>query len=395
MATEESDVSEFRAVVTLVSLTVAALAYWNAMPFLIGGFVDKFGWSPELAGRVSSVQLIATMTMLCVATVAVHRWNLRTMVLFGALVAGLSDLCAAWLENEALVIMTRVVAGLSGGVVLGAVFAAASRVRQPTRVYGIVVASMSLSGLVWFFSMPWLLENTGMKGPFLGLATVSLIAFAVSLAWFPRFMGQRDVPSAQLGLLRMLTAPVLLLATGLFVQATVVGAYWAYWERIGINSELSAQGVGLVFALGAVSGMLGGALAAWLDGKVGDATALIAGFSILAAGYAMALFYNPAAYVSATIISYLAGSVVLTFVLGMFAKVDSSGRLANGVNVLYYAGGAVGPAAASLVLMPGNYDLLIYVGCVGLLASLVLIVPALMRKGQAPNGPALGLGDHT
>ena len=62
MKTDESDVNETRATVALVALTVAAIAYWNAMPILIGGFVDELGWSPELAGRISSLQLFATMS---------------------------------------------------------------------------------------------------------------------------------------------------------------------------------------------------------------------------------------------------------------------------------------------------------------------------------------------
>ena len=293
MATEKSDVGEFRSVVTLVSLTVAGVAYWNAMPFLVGGFVDDFGWSPELAGRISSLQLFATMAMLWVAAMTVHRWNLRTMVLGAALVAVLSDFCAAWLESAALIILTRIVTGLSAGVLLGAVYAAVSRVERPTRVYGIVVASMSVSGLVWFLGIPPLLEYSGMTGPFLGLAAVSLVALALALAWFPRSGGQEDVPSAQLGLLGLLTVPVLLLAVGLLMQSAVAGAYWAYWERIGVDSGLSAQGIGIVLSVGAVSGMLGGVLAAWMDGKVGDATALIGSLAIMAIGYAAGAVLQP------------------------------------------------------------------------------------------------------
>ncbi len=392
MTTEESGVSELRSIVTLVALSVAGVAYWNAMPFLVGGFVDDFGWSPELAGQISSLQLFATMGMLWVAAITVHRWNLRTTVLSAALVAVLSDFLAAWLESTTLMIVTRVVTGLAAGVILGAVYAAVSRVERPTRVYGIVMASMSGSGLVWFLGMPALLEYSGMTGPFLGIAAVSLVALVIALAWFPRYGRQEDVPSAQLGLLGMLTVPVLLLALGLFVQSTVAGAYWAYWERIGVDSGLGPWGIALVLSVGAVSGMLGGALAAWMDGKVGDATALIGGFSIMGLGYAVALFYTPAAYVAATVVSYVAGNVALTFFFGLFAKVDASGRLVNAANLLFYAGGAVGPAAASFMLVQGSYSPMIYGGSLALLASLFVIVPVLSR--WAPGEPAVGLGDH-
>ena len=208
MKTDESDVNETRATVALVALTVAAIAYWNAMPILIGGFVDELGLSPELAGRISSLQLFATMTTLCVAAMTVHRWNLRTTVLIAVCLVVLSDFCAAWLDSVTLMILTRIVSGLAAGVILGAVYAAISRVRQPTRVYGIVVASMSLSGLVWFLDIPPLLANTGMTGPFLGFAAASLAALAIALAWFLRFSRQGDVASVQLGLLSILTVTV-------------------------------------------------------------------------------------------------------------------------------------------------------------------------------------------
>lgn len=383
MKTDESDVNETRTTVALVALTVAAVAYWNAMPILIGGFVDELGWSPELAGRISSLQLFATMTILCVAAMTVHRWNLRTTVLIAVCLVVLSDFCAAWLDSVTLMILTRIVSGLAAGVILGAVYAAISRVRQPTRVYGIVVASMSLSGLVWFLGIPPLLANTGMTGPFLGFAAASLAALAIALAWFPRFSRQGNVASVQLGLLSILTVTVFLLAMGFFIQSVVSGAMWAYWERIGVNSGLSAQGTGVVLSLGAVSGMLGGALAAWMDGKVGDATALVAGLAVMGAGFAAALFYNPVAYVAVTVIWNVSHSVVLTFFLGLFAKADASGRLVNAGNLLWFAGGAVGPAAASLVLVAGNYSPLIYACFFGVLASLIVIVPALVKSAAA------------
>ena len=380
MKTDESDVNETRATVALVALTVAALAYWNAMPILIGGFVDEFGWSPQLAGRISSLQLFATMSMLCVAAMTVHRWNLRRTVLFAACLVVLSDFCAAWFDSMTLMILTRIVSGLAAGVILGAVYAAISRVKQPTRVYGIVVASMSLSGLVWFLGIPPLLEHSGMTGPFLGFAAVSLAALAIALAWFPRFRGRGNVASVQLGLLSILTLPVFLLAMGFFIQSVASGANWAYWERIGVNSGLSAQGTGVVLSLGAVCGMLGGALAAWMDGKVSDATALVAGLAVMGAGFVTALYYNPVAYVAATVIWNVTHSVILTFFLGLFAKADASGRLVNAGNLLWYAGGAVGPAAASLVLVAGNYSPMIYACFFGVLASLVVIVPVLVKS---------------
>lgn len=383
MTTEESGVNELRAIITLVSLTVVGFAYWNAMPILIGGFIDEFGWSAELAGRILSLQLLATMAMLCVAAVTVHRWNSRTTVLCAAFLIVVSDFCAAWLDSVTLMILTRIVSGSSAGVVMGAVYAAISRTERPTRVYGIVVATMSLSGLVWFLGIPPLLEISGMTGPFLGFAAIALIALTMALAWFPRFGGQQDVASGQLGPLGILTVPVFLLAMGFFLQSTAVGATWAYWERIGVNSGLVAQGIGVVLSVGAVSGMVGGALAAWMDGKVGDATALIAGLAALGAGYAVALFYNPFAYVGATVIMYFAYSVAQTFFLGIFAKLDSSGRLVNAGNLLSFAGGAFGPAAASLVLVAGNYSAVIYVGSLCVLACLILIVPVLTKNGRA------------
>lgn len=395
MTTEESGGSDLRAVVALVSLTVVGFAYWNAMPILIGGFIDEFGWSAELAGRISSVQLFATMAMLCVAAVTVHRWNLRKTVLCAAFLIVVSDFCAAWLDSVTLLILTRIVSGSSAGVVMGAVYAAISRTERPTRVYGIVIATISLSGLVWFLGIPPLLEISGMTGPFLGFAAIALIALAMALAWFPRFNGQQDVTSGQLGLLSILTLPVFLLAMGFFLQSTVVGATWAYWERIGVNSGLSAQGIGVVLSLGAVSGMFGGALAAWMDGKVGDATALVAGVAALGASYAVALFYKPFAYVGATVIMYVAYSVTQTFFFGIFAKLDSSGRLVNAGNLLSFAGAAVGPAAASLVLVAGNYSPVIYAGSFGVLACLIVITPVLVKNGRAWNAGASEPGEAT
>ena len=310
MTTEEAKVREYPAVIALIWLNITSFLFWNIMPFLVGGFVDVLGYSPELAGRISTVQLTATMVVLGFSAMTVHRWNLRQAALTGAILAFFADFSAAFLQNAALIIMTRVISGLSMGVIVSAALAAISKLRNPTRVYSIGAAGLSISGFGWYLTLPWLLENTGMKGPFIGIAAFSLVAIPLTLAWFPRFRSQGDVPSDQHGLFGMLTAPVLLLASGLLIQTTTFGGIWAYWERIGVHSGLSAEGIGTVFALGSVSGMFGGLLAAWIAGKIGNAIALITGFLVMGAGIAIALFYSPAAYFVATMIFYAAGILV-------------------------------------------------------------------------------------
>ena len=55
MTTEEIEVKEFPAIIPLIWLSITAPLFWTLMPFLVGGFVDVLGYSPELAGRISAV----------------------------------------------------------------------------------------------------------------------------------------------------------------------------------------------------------------------------------------------------------------------------------------------------------------------------------------------------
>ena len=76
----------------------------------------------------------------------------------------------------------------------------------------------------------------------------------------------------------------------------------------------------------------------------------------------------------------------MPFLVGGF--VDDFG-LVNGANLLWYAGGGVGPAA-SLVLVPDSFNPMIYAGSLGLPASPIVIVAVLKRWPS--SGPVPGLG---
>ena len=322
--------------------------------------------------------------MAAFAAITVHRWNLRQAALTAAILAFLTDFCTAFLQSAMLIILTRIISGLSMGVLLSTASAAIARLVNPTRTLGIAQAAVSISGFGWFLIMPYLLKNTGLKGPFIGIAAFSLIAFVVTLAWFPRLKGQNDVATGQRGLFHMLTTPVLFASSGLFILLVAGNGVWTYWERIGVHSGLSAEGIGTSFALGSISGMFGGLLAAWIAGKIGNATALITGTLVMLVSAVLLLFYNPTGYFAATLIFYASWILVVSFFLGGFAEADSTGRLVAVANIVMFAAAAIGPAAASLLLAPSNYHSLIIICACAMLASLILIIPAVRRKDWLP-----------
>ena len=65
------------AVIPLVWSSITAPLFWTIIPLLVGGFVGKLGYSPEMAGIIASVQLAAMMATNILEVMTVHRWNLR------------------------------------------------------------------------------------------------------------------------------------------------------------------------------------------------------------------------------------------------------------------------------------------------------------------------------
>ena len=382
MTTEEIESKEFPAVIPLIWVSVTAMLFWMLMPFLVGAFVDLLGYSQELAGRITAVQLLAMTATNAFAAFTVHRWNLARATLAGCILAVLSDFFAGFIQSAALMILTRIISGCAMGVIVSAAYTAISRLKNPTRILGIVQAGVSISSFVFYLVVPYLLKTTGLNGPFIGLAAFTLVAAVLTWVWFPRSEGEASVAVDQQGLWPILfAAPVLMALIGLFLGPQMAGSMmWPYLERIGVYVSLSAEKVGTTFALSAISGTLGGLAAAWMAGKISRSIAVTTSGLLMAASIALFLLYTIPTYFVAVQILMFTWFLMLAVVLGIFADADPSGRLIVVANVFVTGGGAAGPAVASLFLVGDNYNWVIIVACLLMLVAVVLLIPGARKQ---------------
>lgn len=368
--------------VLLSFLATAGLFYVNIMAALVDGLITGAGLTPKAAGLVASANVYGAAVGALTAVFIIRRLPWRPTAVAVLLSLIIVDLISTLLTAPEILIATRFVHGLIGGLLVGVAFAVIARTKTPDRTFGmLLVVQFGLGGLGLMF-LPHLVPMFGHGVLFVALATFS----AVTLAMIP-FLGDYPSPpklaaSAARPAVRWI--PLSLAFAGIFLfQAANMGLA-AYIIGLG-----KASGLKLGFitdTLGAANwiGALGSVMVVVLGLKFGRTRPLLAGLALTLVGtWAFHFSHLPWVYLVANIATAVTWAFVIPYLLGMCAAFDKAGQMAALGGFFSKLGLASGPALAAFVAAGGQYRGLITLAVIGLLFSgLAAIIPALALDRQ-------------
>ena len=374
---------------TLLSfLATAGLFYVNIMAALVAGLVDGLGLSDRDAGLVGSLNVYgaAAGALLAVFIVRRARWRI---VAYAALLTLISlDTLSIFVVEAKPLMALRFVHGCVGGLLVGVAFAVIARTLTPARTFGmLLVVQYGLGGL-GVMTLPKLVPVYGHGVLFLALISFSVVTLAM-LPFLDRYqVGRIARPAAdggriRWGLLAMTLAAVFLFQAGnMGVAAYLIGLARHY----GLDTAYASTALGIATWIG----MAGCGLVVVFGTRFGRTWPLAAGMLLTIAGtMAFHLSAMQNVYLLANCVTAITWSFVISYLLGMCAEFDQTGRTAALGGFLSKLGLASGPAAAALMLGDQNYTLVINVAALALLISVpAMLVPARLLdralKGDAP-----------
>lgn len=374
---------------TLLSfLATAGLFYVNIMAALVAGLVDGLGLSDRDAGLVGSLNVYgaAAGALLAVFIVRRARWRI---VAYAALLTLISlDTLSIFVAEAKPLMALRFVHGCVGGLLVGVAFAVIARTLTPARTFGmLLVVQYGLGGL-GVMTLPKLVPVYGHGVLFLALISFSVVTLAM-LPFLDRYqVGRIARPAAdggriRWGLLAMTLAAVFLFQAGnMGVAAYLIGLARHY----GLDTAYASTALGIATWIG----MAGCGLVVVFGTRFGRTWPLAAGMLLTIAGtMAFHLSAMQNVYLLANCVTAITWSFVISYLLGMCAEFDQTGRTAALGGFLSKLGLASGPAAAALMLGDQNYTLVINVAALALLISVpAMLVPARLLdralKGDAP-----------
>jgi predicted MFS family arabinose efflux permease len=349
------------------------------VPLLVGAMVADRGFTDQQAGLVASADIAGYAAATFVTAMWLIRRNWRRMALFGVAIMIAANLGSPFVSGGIAFAAVRFASGIGAGILAALATVFLGQTDQPDRNFGFLFAGCLLFGTTALWGLPLLLERFGLNGAYVLIAGLALLVGFVSLT-LPQ-AGSSQVRSGDAsfrGRGWWLVGSVLLAITLFWAQQNAI---YAYAERIGNTSGLSAKFIGFALGLANLTGFAGASLVAWMGSRFGRAAPLIASTGVqLVCLWALTGHVSSPVYLTALGCLALAWNVVNPLQLGILASVDHGGRALALAGTVIGVGLAIGPALGAAVLEGSNYASILRLAVALVLASTAFAIPALRPR---------------
>jgi MFS family permease len=342
----------------------------NFTTYLIGGLVDRYGFSPVQMGAFAMAETLAYAGALFLAAPRVARLSARTIGIVASCLVVAAQGVSALTGFYPLLLAARLAAGFGFGLMNCAVNLAAGRTGAPTRAISAGIALQTLLFAAVNIGLPRIGVSAGIDGMFVGLALLSA-ALGVGALLLPAERGAAPSAAPDAKTARIDAQGFMVLAAmALFTFGSM--AIWPFMERTAHAIGMSAVEFGryqsfatLMSAAGSFTLML---VAAHLRRSLALATSLL----VCGAAAALLTTTHQAPMLGLALVLYnVSWFITYALLVGLAFAVDSSGRLAvtaSGTWLLFQSAGSL--AAGMIAQAFGGYS---PIGPLGLIACVVAI----------------------
>ena len=361
----------------VVSTGVIATLVFLTLPILVAGLAEQFGWVDREVGWLAAADMggSALASLVMAAFISRVDWKKSVRVAIVFVIAG--NLISIFVESLSLMLLVRVLTGVSNGVILSVVFAELCRSSNPDRYFGVYVFTQLSLQVLLLPLMPEAIAWGGMTVVFVFLAAASA-ASSLLVRYFPGPLATREIPGTPAQLLetgeaeRVRTWGVLALAAqGLYFLAPA--AIWGYFESIGESFSLSMGSVGDALGLAAIAGIAGGVVVMVLGNRFGRIRSMGLGtaISVLAVWLLMtgSGFYG---FLIAAALVNFSWNYTFPYQMGTLALFDRNGSIAVLSLLVQTFGLSFGPLLASFLVIGGDFAPILVTCMACYLVSLLL-----------------------
>lgn len=371
---------------TAIFFGTAGLLMLGLQPILLEQLILAGRTTLDGAGLLAMAEIVAIGVGAAVANVVLPVRRLRTTAALAVLLLALANWLTPFAVGGASLAAVRVLAGLSGGVLVWLATQAIVRFPAPERLAALFLLLQSCGQAAAAFSLgEWAIPKAGLQGGFIGLALLSLLPL-LFVRWLPSELAAHTEAAQKLPpLQRSTVASALCIA---FAMA-VVGALWTFLETLGRESELAARPVHWTITGVLVAQLLGAGIASWLAPRL-NARRALAGCNFALLLIAAAYLLLPRANLTWFVLTSAAFGFLWLYMMPLHVKLafqaDAEGRLAVQVPALQLLGSALGPMTAALFVAGDAHVRPAFVtGAVYALLALLAVAVAGTARAASPR----------
>ena len=336
---------------------------WWAQPQIVHTVIDKLGLSDSRAGQIVSIELLAIAVTAFVISPWISKFHVKQVCYTAGIIAIAGHFLSASTNSIEVLFVARLVSGIAEGLILAFANAALASTRNPDRSYALLNTWNVASGVVLLTIMPLLEQKFGVVAVFglIGIACLLMMPLfkhlPAKIAVVQQIIISRD---------RITTSVVMLIS--LLVWGTASAMVWAFYISIGALTTLQTSTVGLIVAVAALGGLVGGTLAVYVSSNYGRYLPFYIALLIHTV-IAMALthvFYNWVFILTAPA-ALACVYFILPLYLGMAAEHDPNGGLPAAMAAVFLLTGGTGPLFGGYLVEYGGVQFIgwaILTGCI-------------------------------
>jgi predicted MFS family arabinose efflux permease len=336
-----------------------------ALPVWVGTLIQHYQFDPQQAGSLATLFLLGAVVASVVLASGFNRLPRRLVSACGFLLSALCFAGVSTLADFTLMAVLHVIAGVSAGAALSVTHGTIARSANPHRMFAIVGCALGIFAVLFLGMTPKLVASNGGAALFVVFAIVMAVAALVSALAFPAgdevasADGVVNDPGLKHDSALKIPAEVWYGIVGIACMGLVQSMVFSFLERVGHDRGFGLTAItGVLIALGVVN-LLPAALAGFLEKRLSVRSVMFAGpiiqallaLTIMSSGFFPA--YAAAASVFAAVMIF-----THTFVFGLLARLDVSGRAMAATPAMLMVGAAIGPIlGGTLVKMAGYTSL--------------------------------------
>jgi hypothetical protein len=364
-----------------LALGVIALLFAGVLPALLGALGEEHRLSAAGFGLTATFEGLAMGLTNATAGIVLPPRHLKLIGGAAALALAAIDLSALHAAG-ATVMATRAAAGVAEGVLLWITTSMIARTATPERWAGVYFTALCTGQMVSaLLFAQWILPVYGADGGLVALALASVVGVPIAYFLSPRF-----APLLKDESLSGSPPPrgwFALLATLIYIGATAtVGVYL---QPLAVEAGLSADVARNAVWISLAAQIAGGAASTVLAGHVRWLTIFVGCTIAFLVNWGIFLLHPPAwAFIAANALGGFVGILIAAFIVPMTIEADPSRRTAVLGGSTQVLAGALGPFAASFVVVDDNVHGAILIGTIALFAGLALIAGLHVTAPKTP-----------
>jgi len=339
----------FRATAVLMLAHVAGMIDLVALPLWVGALVQQYGLDFEHAGLTVTLFLAGAVGACLTFAPRFDRLPRRACAVGGYTLAAIGLWMVAQTRSWPALLALHLVAGVGTGCALSMAHGAMGRGSNPHRLFALAGTALGVFALAFYAIVPQIMLVVGAPGLFMVMAGLMVCAALCALR-FPVGRGQERAGDSSKQRAAPMPRQAWLLVGGTALLALNQSLIFSFLERIGITRGFGTDHVnGVLAAIGLVN-LIPAALAGILQKRLPPVQVAIAA-AVLQAGLALTIS-SSTIFVPYAVAASLYAFVLIfahTFVFGLAARIDPSGRTTALTPAMLMVGSAIGPALAGVV----------------------------------------------